>query len=299
MDAIAEYDDIMSGIEITDGKLKISSTGMFDTMLQTFTDELSNCDKYDDVRQILFVTMCVQRKLSNSIILETIERFPELVSTFIIKTELTNSFESLNFKKSSEIAEFLEMLKPDAKVYLLHLYLIFNKNTSLDVVKRLYIEEFDSNELIFANEDQYTPSNMLEIYVMGCTIHSYLFTICNNEVFRFLMNPSRVGDISRIFYVTIENADPEIISDLICDGNMKNKIICEEQGWTLFHAFIWNSTWTGSEQSQSEKRVECYKELITSENILIKDTENRTPKELYEEIFSEFERDIRIIEMLS
>lgn len=300
MSALAEYDDAMADFTISNGKIMLSNSGRLSAMLGTLKDQLLTCTEFTEARQLLFVTVITQKKVSSITILEMIEHFPELASTFMTKDELIklfSDFELSGLKELSEENEIIQEFKPDAKVYLLHLHLTFNKNATLDSVTKLYHEDINEKESLFMCEEY--PSNSLEMYSMGCKIHSCLITRCNNEIFRFLMKRNDITDLSKCLYVTIEDVEPDIIRDLIGDDDTKNKIICDEQGWTLLHAFIWNSTWTGSKESQNEKRFECYKALVTAENILIKDAEDRTPRTLYEYIFFENERDSRIVEMFS
>ena len=96
------------------------------------------------------------------------------------------------------------------------------------------------------------------------------------QIFKYLYKPEYITDIIRTFYCKIADADPTIIK-LVYSDDDKNIIVSESYNWTYLHVLIWNGSWDGKDQDE----YECFKYLATKDNILIKDSDGKTPLDLY------------------
>lgn len=310
-----EYDDFMTGVSFENGQLSLNNKGKMDTLQKHIINVLGTSEEFTTVKNNMFVAVSTMRNFPNDAIMKTVEKFPELTSVSMNKEEFSSL---VSPSKIDDILSFVEMIKDDAEIYLLHLYLTFSRRVNIDTVKKLLSDSIKKNVSLFP-EGNWFPQNVFMQYIFGCIMNSYIFKRCNGEVLKFLMEPELVDyKYTSTFYVTVEDCDPEILRTLVINDEMKNKILEEDsepsndnsdsdesddenKKWTLLHALIWNSTWTCSPDEAKDKRYECYKILTTPQNIHFKDNEGRTPLDLYNYVFSfgNDETDNRIVDLLT
>ena len=111
-----------------------------------------------------------------------------------------------------------------------------------------------------------------------------------------LYKPEYITESIVSYYCTVTDADASIFELIFSNKHQeKNKIISNSSGWTYLHAVIWNGSWGDS--CEKTQQLNCYKQLVTDQNIKITDNDGKTPYDLYKEIYSG-ELDKSIISLL-